>query len=180
MAKLLPGNAAIFELFKGKWKLSRQVSDDSIQKITHIMKGEASFTNLSIDHVLYEETVHIDDHSVGTKKYLFILSDTSILQYHFQPSSQQKLFPLTANHPDAIKMYNLNFIQYPPSKKMISLGSYVCLPDQYDVTYTFNTETNFSTLYNIIGPHKYQTIETSYTRIDDEASLLGIIDTAPY
>jgi hypothetical protein len=178
MAKLSSNNADIFELFKGKWELSRQVSDDSIKKITHIMKGAASFTSLSMDHVLYEETVHIDEHSVGTKKYLFILSDTSILQYHFQPNSQQNLFPLTANHPDAIKMYNLNFMQYPPLEKMISLGSYVCSPDQYDVTYTFDTETNFSTLYNIIGPHKYQTIETSYTRTDDESSLLGM-DTTP-
>ena len=166
MVKSLSRNTNIFELFKGKWKLSRQVRDSSTKKITHTMNGTASFTNLSIDHILYEEIVRIDEGYVGTKKYLFILSKTSILQYHFKPSPQQNLLALNASHPDAIKMYNLNFVQYSPSTKIISLGSYTCSPDKYDVTYIFDKETKFSTLYNIIGPRKYQTIETRYTRIN--------------
>ncbi|MDP4708735.1 MAG: DUF6314 family protein [Rickettsiaceae bacterium] len=172
MANLPSSNANIFKLFKGQWDLSRQVRDNSTKEITHIMKGTVNFTSLSIDHTLYEETVYIDEYSIGTKKYLLILSNTTISQYRFNPSSKLNLFPFTINHPDIIKMYELNFIQPAPLKKMIASGSYLCPPDQYDVTYTFNTETIFSTLYNIIGPHKYQTIETIYTRSEaDDSSL---------
>jgi len=171
MAKALSNNERIFEFFEGKWELLRKVTGPNRDKITNNMKGTANFTKQDNGNLLYEEIVQINESSIGTKKYLFVLSDTGILQYRFEPSAQQNDFPFTEEHPDAIKMYDLDFAPFVLFQQMTSSGSYTCSSDKYDVNYCID-DNSFLTAYKIIGPHKYQYIDTGYTRIE-EPEILG-------
>jgi len=171
MANTLSNNEKIFKFFEGEWELLRKVTGPNRDEIANEMNGTASFTKQDNGNLLYEETVQINERSIGTEKYLFVLSDAGISQYRFEPSAQRNDFPFTEEHPDAIKMYDLNFAQFVSSQQMMYSGRYSCGPDTYDVTYCIGDD-SFLTTYKIIGTYKHMHIDTSYTRIE-EPELLG-------
>lgn len=169
MKKLLSGNEEIFNFFTGKWKIKRKVSNYNKDENISKMQGLVTFSRQSDHHILYQEKVQTNFTTglttTGIQTYLFELSESCILQYRFNPNNKQDKTSFSLKHPDTVKMYDLEFT--PSAGIILATGTHVCLPDQYDVTYTIYSQDTFCTVYNIKGPDKYSDIYTKYTRIHE-------------
>lgn len=119
------------------------------------IKQHAASQSSNKNIVLYREELNINYYNnksmvKASRKYLYILRQNTIIKY-FYDDNDNSLF------------YQMYFTSVLPVK---AEGIHQCNLDTYIAHYIFYNSDRFNLNYNVLGPYKNYTIQTSYTRIN--------------
>ena len=153
----------VFTLLQGIWKFTRYVAHKKPSEELYEGTGYAVLLKESEKELKYHERVTLKDMSTQseikgyrTYKYIYNSEKDEITKYF----DDGKLF------------YKIDVSDTNCS------GKHLCIRDFYVAKYQFNNDNNFSLKYQVNGPQKDYTINTEYTRINEQdISLLGIVIT---
>ncbi|MES2215346.1 MAG: DUF6314 family protein [Pseudomonadota bacterium] len=142
----------LFNLFNGRWAITRGAVNNTTNKTFLRAKGEArfSFAENNSNRLKYDENLKIiykDYYSPinGRQSYVYDYDeDSNVITKHFS---------------DGRVFYVLNTLENTIT------GSHICDMDIYKAKYLIINQTNFIASYTVLGPHKDYTITTIYSKV---------------
>ncbi len=160
----------IFNLFNGRWNISRQIINYKERQFSATSKGTAVFYRQSNTASLLHENVTVDwvngSTSLATKSYLFEQNDNSLLQYRFDmPINLLKTKQL--DQTTMSKKILMHVLLFHKNKSTFSSNSlHYCGMDKYKLSFVIVSQDSFLMNYRIYGPSKNSYISTMYSKLD--------------
>lgn len=133
----------IFDSLEGHWQWRRTISEQGTAQ------GKASFTRLSPTQLAYREDGLLSTQSTDFKMFR---------TYTYQ-LEEENISVFFAGHTNSL-FHRLQF-----TSPITASASHLCLCDHYEATYTFLNPTTFRLTYQVKGPKKDYTIDTTFEKL---------------
>lgn len=151
------GILQLFESLKGVWELYRHW--DGIQGY---MQGMAFFQPRASGVLSYQEqgraTFRKDKTFLAYRTYTYVYEQDTIAVYLGDREQKQ---PARLLH--TLQFHSARAVNTP----LVATGTHVCADDVYRACYTFVSSQHFQLTYQVHGPRKDYTIQTSFNKVTD-------------
>ena len=160
MSKIPVSGLHILRLLIGKWRITRDITNNINQSFSGSASGTAEFLALNTNTLSYNEHVRIfynnGFRTGGAASYKFKIKKSKLHQYTSGTSKESHMFKL------------IFFIE---NNSTYAEATYSCERDKYIVNYSFNNTNKLSIIYLVSGPKKDYRIQTNFERIKMKVSL---------